>query len=1624
MVVFILLLQAGVLWAAAAEKVDSIYQQARQLYTGTSGEQDVARAVVLFEEAAAAGHPEAQIKMGVLHELGIGCRQDISQAFQWYYLAAAQKQPVAQMKLGILLSQNLVGAKVLLGTNLYTCPDYEASAKWLRAAADQDYAPAQMLLGDMVKLFFTKGNTTAQWNQSVHGNSVGWYARAATNGMPRATWKTANAFLEMGYPSHAYLWLYRSQAEGFSEATGLLEKIEPSMGPSTRFEVKKSNAEKWSHPRNPKWFEWSELIFLRNQGEEAIDGAAAKKYEADLRAKAENGNAKAQFNLALNLQYPQAQFSGLVPTSSPVGDMIGSNSVKDIKRLKEAFQWYEKAARQKHHDAQYHLAILFRYGLIGDKDLGQAHQWFLMAAEAGHREAQYELAILLDEGFAGASQPENALRWFQKAAQAGHLGAKKVFEQRTKVSVPAPIIHPATTNKVARVAIIKLNAEFKDEEDYLIAGLSKLNGVEVVERTEIQRIMSEQMLTVPQQLQYLELGQLLRADGLLILEKVSMQGKNLQRASWVAVGPGIVLAQSEIALPLADMPGWSQKLIEQLSALGSKMTLTVRDAVPVSLLNLRSAITSPGSELLERQLTARLKQRLLVQPEIFVLERTHLDQLVREKDITEGSEQKFWGGSYLLEGVMNRSGVSSNRLSIDLQLTSPWQNVKSYSLQGATDQPEKLLDQLAGQVIAELVQGGRHLEWGSLEEARRYYMEARWALRRDLFAEARQAADSAWALGLRDSDLKTLLIQISIHDSRQKTYPFIPGREKERLGCLLKAAELLVQHTNIVSVKLGQATEESPEWLTLAGNLINASLDTLDQYARVLPATDQDDEANLARLREICRESIPPVLKSVDKMEERVAGNFLRWIVFGNALYHENAQSSAEGFRQLILAGTFRRALNLEPQYSPARHMNLSTWGKATQGPKTIYKAYEAVLDELEKDDRLEVREDVLLGRLGLSSSAYDFKYYFQALSRFAWEQRELFAQTDRLKNILEAMRQDLACHQRVQDEADREILKQVADEIPLLEAKLQPWLAQREQRVRDAALEKQANWQREAKERHEKFLATAHENARRAETNRFAQLLEILKNPDRAVPDLLVLTPRNMTEEQAKEIQALLPNYRARVGGDFSLNFLEMTVAKVLKRPAPGIWPQAGVNSPAYLRAIPSQVPDWKSANLPEVDKRFTVPRGNTQSGQFVPSDVMLSQNAMKARQTNYFTVDSFWLPPVRLPEEEQDMRSVIKRVEVWQDTILLEMNRDQYGIGGLCWMKYKIGETQARKITLPRGLKSGIKVLPALVLWRDALVGTVPEGVLRYSLIEDKWDVIPVALPADCRFQEADGQLIAWNKDGIYLIDLSSGAIKIMASSHRQPAENMLDGLANYQVNQVAGLGKDHVVLVVNWKSYAWSKAQHVWSELKTSPLAGQRLISLGDSLLVSSHANTMDGGFMRLDDARQAAKPYIQLQSHEVIFPPTEEGKEESVPRWVCSKLWANDSVLQMVQFNNGFIAVARDLRGQTAVDLVGKFCLFLPGIDRPVELLPQLSAGMVGLLRTTPDYQNTDFSLKKTSNHLVLISHDRRGLWLVPIDRVQSVAAEQGEKLKRLLDEKIAQLPGQERLQRIKAEQNKP
>ena len=117
---------------------------------------------------------------------------------------------------------------------------------------------------------------------------------------------------------------------------------------------------------------------------------------ADIRAKAEKGDAQSQYSL---------------------GTVFNSGTLGVTKNYAEAVKWYLKAAEQNYPAAQNNLGWCYANGQGVTKDEAEAVKWYRKAAEQNDAEAQNNLGFCYANGQGVAKDFAEAMSWYRKAVE-------------------------------------------------------------------------------------------------------------------------------------------------------------------------------------------------------------------------------------------------------------------------------------------------------------------------------------------------------------------------------------------------------------------------------------------------------------------------------------------------------------------------------------------------------------------------------------------------------------------------------------------------------------------------------------------------------------------------------------------------------------------------------------------------------------------------------------------------------------------------------------------------------------------------------------------------------------------------------------------------------------------------------------------------------------------------------------------------------------------------------------------------------------------------------------------------------------------------------------------------------
>lgn len=160
--------------AAPAEPLTqprALYLQSLAGLEKATNDQQTREALKTLQQAAALGHPPAQLQLGELYKLGQGVEQDAAQARIWYQRAAEGGNVLAMHRVGVMAARGQGGPA-----------DLPAAIAWFEKAANYGLVDSQYNLGATYHPASRNGANPAQDVASAYY----WYALAARNGDEQA----------------------------------------------------------------------------------------------------------------------------------------------------------------------------------------------------------------------------------------------------------------------------------------------------------------------------------------------------------------------------------------------------------------------------------------------------------------------------------------------------------------------------------------------------------------------------------------------------------------------------------------------------------------------------------------------------------------------------------------------------------------------------------------------------------------------------------------------------------------------------------------------------------------------------------------------------------------------------------------------------------------------------------------------------------------------------------------------------------------------------------------------------------------------------------------------------------------------------------------------------------------------------------------------------------------------------------------------------------------------------------------------------------------------------------------------------------------------------------------------
>ena len=958
-----------------------------------------------------------------------------------------------------------------------------------------------------------------------------------------------------------------------------------------------------------------------------------------------------------------------------------------------------------------------------------------------------------------------------------------------------------------RVAIVSEQGAAPTVGDLLTAELSRNPELQLLERDQIAKVYREQTSSAGNR-DYLKLGQVLGADGLLLLRTATEGTNNFLQARVVAVKPGVVINVIRAPWPVQDASVWTGRLVSHLDPMFLKLSVPLSNAVPISVVNLRSAVRSVEAETLERQLTALTIERLSREPELFVLERRRLELLSGEKELKDMGESAFWNGSYLLEGVIDRDGYAKDRLTIHVRLMPPAGTTPvELKVEGPRADENQVLEQIATKILEALKRTASALKWKPEAEAQKYLEEAKWAMRWQMLPEAQTALESCWALGLRNKEVSELRIRAwlgtgvngnncniqrergivvfgrrfdnGLFDMTQQY--FLSPPDPDRFDDLIYALRLFEQ--SFGSFVATQPKLDS-EWLTLGNSLLVEASVWLRQYYFTVEARAGREE-QIAEVRNLVLKihasmQRHPGYAEADKNLSLMATRVISGVFWADTPeqtlgWYQEAMQSGQWPKvraRFFNNGHFRQeghsiSFNLggTDNFNSARPpLGGWKWEDRQRAP-AVWAKY---LDDLCASTNVLSALEGQFIRCQMAWTGEEFEKRLNELLEAVWQQREVI----------------LAAKQETNWVQDLKVLAL---------GRLGDLKGNQAARIKD-------NIWKDFEARFKELATSAEARAQ------FEKVKDFFKT--QPTHDGLAVTRYKVSqfnEREAAELLPLVKEYKQRMGDAFDreatpharqkkqlmesqVGSLEAKLAATLK-PTPTNQPPATPIAPATPPVNRPASPTPPS-QLPAVAGPMT----NRSAHPFRPTPPGSPIGATPQPPpvyTNHLRVERFYSPKDFGWSWRPDLWQMSLDVCARDRRLWFQLQYDESDSYGHrephCILLTSDEELRPGKIlslnkqiSRPAGVPLPMRVFE---VWNDALFVSGGDGLKKYSLKNQAWENLPAPFSGLARLQRLGNRLFATTDDSI--LELSAdGTSKILASSRRQPPVTILDGVQGYSV------------------------------------------------------------------------------------------------------------------------------------------------------------------------------------------------------------------------------------------------
>lgn len=310
----------------------------------------------------------------------------------------------------------------------------------------------------------------------------------------------------------------------------------------------------------------------------------------------------------------------------------------------------------------------------------------------------------------------------------------------------------AASDKKINLAIIADKSSGLDNSpliSLLEVELSQKDGIRLLERTAIDKILEEQQLSATGLLDRnttIKIGKLLRADAFIILstESQSKESGDLIRVRVSETAHGLRLVDSFEQSKSSNPKETVERIVQKIKSVLNKINQPDEKLIPIGIVDIHRVQLGEQYKMLERTLPTMLSVRLSLEPQIIMLEREDLKVLLDEKLRTEGKDTKFWNSAILIDGYLQ---PNSGQLEMHLNLKQAGgDNLKSFTVPLEPNESTDAISNATTEIIQQLQNSPPAAKWQPELEAEAFYKQGKMLVAHSRHEEAISLFEIAHAL--------------------------------------------------------------------------------------------------------------------------------------------------------------------------------------------------------------------------------------------------------------------------------------------------------------------------------------------------------------------------------------------------------------------------------------------------------------------------------------------------------------------------------------------------------------------------------------------------------------------------------------------------------------------------------------------------------------------------------------------------------------------------------------------------------------------------------------------------------------------------------------------------------------